>query len=230
VLKFVMLIMAAPFLCGAAFLLGYVILVALTIPQLPDWAQPGVEKWLFDIPQDSESSDNGLYGDTSVAFSGAVVWNDYTGPDSDIFGMPFWGSIKHWSDEYDKPLLGCLFHDPNYSDHTGADFPVNVGTPIHATLGGVVVWAGENGPWGNLVVIENGDYQVWYAHQESILVVPGQIVARGEVVGLSGNTGNSSGAHLHYGIKKRTGKDSFIWMNPHLFFTNDEVINIGCSD
>ncbi len=229
-LKFLMLIMAVPFLCEAVFLLGYVIIVALTIPQLPGWAQPGVEAWLFDIPQDSESSDNGSFDETSPAFSGAVIWNDYAGPDADIFGVPLHGPIKHWSETYDKPLLGCLFHDPNYGDHTGADFPVNVGTPIHATMGGVVVWAGENGPWGNLVVIENGDYQVWYAHQESILVVIGQIVSRGEVVGLSGNTGNSSGPHLHYGIKKRTGKDTYVWMNPQLFFNPDEVINIGCSD
>jgi murein DD-endopeptidase MepM/ murein hydrolase activator NlpD len=230
VLKFVMLTMTAPFLCGAVFLLGYVIIVALTIPQLPSWAQPGVKAWLFDVRQESENEDNGSYGDSSPAYQGAVLWNDYTGADADIYGLPLYGPIKHWSDEFDRPLLGCLFHDSNYSDHTGADFPVNVGTPLHATMGGEVVWASENGPWGNLVVIENGDYQVWYAHQDSILVALGQIVERGEVVGISGNTGNSSGAHLHYGIKKRTGKDSYVWMNPQLFIKADSVINIGCSD
>ena len=224
-----MLIMAAPFLCGVVFLIGYVIIVALTIPQLPAWAQPGVEKWLFDIPQDSEAGDNGVIDNTSPAYSsGAVPWDDYTGPDADIFGVPLWGPIKHWSDTSAKPLLGCLFHDPNYTNHTGDDFPVNVDTPIHATMGGKVVWAGENGPWGNLVVIENGDYQVWYAHQDEILVVPGQIVSRGDVVGLSGNTGNSSGPHLHYGIEHRTGPKSYVWVNPQLMFSSDDVILIGC--
>jgi murein DD-endopeptidase MepM/ murein hydrolase activator NlpD len=79
------------------------------------------------------------------------------------------------------------------------------------------------------VVIENGDYQVWFAHLDSIQVVPGQIVGHGEVVGLSGNTGNSTGAHLHYGIKQRTGPDSFVWLNPQLRFNLDDVILIGCS-
>lgn len=232
VLKFVMFMMAAPFLCGVAFLIGYVIIVALTIPQLPAWAQPGVTEWLFDIPQKTgrETSDNGTYGDSAPAGQGRVEWSDYVGPDGVIQGMPLWGPLKHWSDTYDKPLLGCVFHDPNYESHTGADFPVNEGTPIHATLGGEVVWAGQNGPWGNLVVVQNGDYQVWYAHLNSINVVPGQVVGYGDVLGNSGNTGNSSGPHLHYGIKQRTGEDTYVWLNPQLFFNLDDVINIGCSD
>ena len=98
------------------------------------------------------------------------------------------------------------------------------------TIATAHVAPGSRRPPHPLVVIENGDYQVWYAHQDSILVAPGQIVSRGDVVGLSGNTGNSSGAHLHYGVKKRTGKDSYVWMNPQLFFNADEVINIGCLD
>ena len=221
---------AAPFLCGAVFLIGYVVIVALTIPQLPAWAQPGVTRWLLDIPQNSETDDNGANDDTDPAYPGLVLWDDYAGPDGDIYGVPLWGPIKHWSDLYDKPLLGCIFHDPYYFDHTGVDFPVNIGTPVHATMGGKVVWAGENGPWGNLVVIENGDYQIWFAHLDSFLVSSGQIVERGEVVGLSGDTGNSSGPHLHYAIKQRTGKDSYVWVNPQLYFNLEEIINIGCSD
>jgi murein DD-endopeptidase MepM/ murein hydrolase activator NlpD len=52
----------------------------------------------------------------------------------------------------------------------------------------------------------------------------------GDVVGLSGNTGNSTGGHLHYGIKQKTGEKSYVWLNPQLFFTEGEFINIGCSD
>jgi murein DD-endopeptidase MepM/ murein hydrolase activator NlpD len=232
VLKFVMFMMAAPFLCGVAFLMGYVILVALTIPQLPVWAQPGVTEWLLDIPQpvDSEIGDNGTYGDSAPAGQGRVEWSDYVGPDGVIRGLPLWGPIRHWSNWHDKPLLGCLFHDPFYSNHTGADFPVYPGTPIHATMGGEVVWADYNGPWGNLVVIQNGDYQVWLAHLDAIHVVPGQIVGYDDVIGLSGNTGNSSGPHLHYGIKQRTGEDTYVWLNPQLFFDLNDVINFGCSD
>ena len=65
--RFSMIMMAAPLLCGAALVIGYVMLVVMTIPQLPEWAQPGVEQWLFDIPQYAETSDNGSIGDSSPA-------------------------------------------------------------------------------------------------------------------------------------------------------------------
>ena len=168
--------MSAPLLCGAALVIGYVMLVVLTIPQLPDWAQPGVEQWLFDIPQHAETSDNGSYGDSAPAGISAVPWEGYIDPESDIYGLPMTGPVQLWSTWYDKPLLGCVFHDPRYQSHTGSDFPVNEGTPVHTTIGGKVVWAGENGPWGNLVVVENNGYQVWLAHLSSIQVSPGDIL------------------------------------------------------
>lgn len=220
--------MTAPLFCGAALVVGYVMLVVMTIPQLPPWAQPSVEQWLFDIPQYSESSDNGMLGDSVPAGMSAVPWDGYVGPSAEIYGLPLIGPIQHWSTWYDKPLLGCVFHDAHYQTHTGSDFPVNEGTPIHTTLAGKVVWAGSNGPWGNLVVIENNGYQVWLAHLSQITVSAGDILQYGEVVGLSGNTGNSTGPHLHYGIKQKTGENSFVWLNPQNFFTPNEYIYIGC--
>jgi hypothetical protein len=101
---------------------------------------------------------------------------------------------------------------------------VNEGTPIHTTIAGKVVWAGSNGPWGNLVVVENNGYQVWLAHLSSIQVSEGEILNYGDVVGLSGNTGNSTGAHLHYGIAKDRRK-SYVWLNPN-FFTEDVYISL----
>ncbi len=228
--RFSIIMMAAPLLCGAALVIGYVMLVVLTIPQLPEWAQSSVEQWLFDIPQYAETSDNGSISDSSPAGLSAVPWDGYVGPESDIYGLPMIGPIQHWSTWYEKPLLGCVFHDPHYQTHTGTDFPVNEGTPIHTTIGGKVVWAGSNGPWGNLVVVENNGYQVWLAHLSSIEVSQGDILNYGDVVGLSGNTGNSTGAHLHYGIKQKTGESTYVWHNPQLLFSDDEFINIGCSD
>lgn len=217
--------MSAPLMCGAALVVGYVILVALTIPQLPAWAQPGVERWLLDIPADSETGDNG-----SLPAGGGVPWDGYAGPDADIHGVPLIGPIQHWSKWHDKPLLGCVFQDPYYKTHTGADFPVNEATPIHTTLAGKVVWAGPNGPWGNLVVVENNGYQVWLAHLSSISVSAGQVLGYNHVVGLSGNTGNSTGPHLHYGIRQQTGEKRSVWLNPQNYFTSDEIIRIGCSE
>jgi murein DD-endopeptidase MepM/ murein hydrolase activator NlpD len=228
--RFSIALMTAPLLCGAALVVGYVMIVVITIPQLPAWAQPGVEQWLFDVPQYAETSDNGSYGNSTPAGMSAVPWDGYVGLGAEIYGLPMVGPIQHWSEWYDRPLLGCTFQDPHYQTHTGSDFPVNEGTSVHATVGGKVVWAGSNGPWGNLVVIENNGYQVWLAHLSSIQVSEGQIINYGDLVGLSGNTGNSSGAHVHYGIKHKTGEKSYAWLNPQSFFTVDEYISIGCSD
>ncbi|MBI5353971.1 MAG: M23 family metallopeptidase [Chloroflexi bacterium] len=230
IFRFAIAMMAAPLLCGAALLIGYVMIVMLAIPQYPEWAQPDIEQWVFDIPQNAESSDNGSYGASSPAGPSAVPWDGYVGAESDIHGLPMAGPVQHWSKWYSKPLLGCGFHDPHYESHTGNDFPVNEGTPIHTTLSGKVVWAGENGPWGNLVVVENDGYQVWLAHLSSIEVSQGDILQYGDQVGLSGNTGNSTGGHLHYGIKHKTDAGSTVWLDPRLFFTQDEFITIGCSD
>lgn len=230
ILRFTIAMLAVPFVCGTAFVIGYVILVALTIPQLPAWAQKSVTDWMLDIPQHSESADNGSRPPSSAAGISAVRWAEYVGSKSSVHGMPMKGPIQHWSTWYDKPLLGCVFHDPSYESHSGVDLPVNEGTPIYTTIAGQVVWAAENGPWGNLVVVENDGYQVWLAHLSSIEVSEGDVLEYGDLIGLSGNTGNSTGGHLHYGIKHRTEAGSFVWLDPRAYFTEDEIIPIGCSD
>ena len=229
--RLLVFILILPFLCGVAMVVSYVLFIVLTIPQLPAWAQPAAYEWLFDIPQYAETSDNGANStgeSSSPAGPSAVPWDGYIGPGSEIYGVPLYGPLQHWSTTYDKPLLGCVFHDPRYQTHTGVDFPVNEGTPVHTTLAGKVVWAGPNGPWGNLVVVENNGYQVWFAHLSAISVSVGNILEYGDVVGLSGNTGNSTGAHLHYGIKQKTGENTYVWLDPQMFFSEDEVIYIGC--
>jgi len=88
--------------------------------------------------------------------------------------------------------------------HVGIDFGVPLGTPVAATLDGVVVFADYDAGWpsyGNLVVVCNGPVCALYGHLSQILVSVGQRVAAGDVVGLSGNTGTSSGPHLHYEVR-----------------------------
>lgn len=83
--------------------------------------------------------------------------------------------------------------------HNGVDFVLDVGTPILATGPGRVDAAGYEGPNGNRVSVDHGyGYRSVYAHLSKIHVKPGDEVVRGQVVGLSGNTGRSSGPHLHY--------------------------------
>jgi murein DD-endopeptidase MepM/ murein hydrolase activator NlpD len=194
----------------------FVSLIGLVIPQMPAWAQEGVTAWLLGTPQPtaSEISDNG-----ATAGGVGVGWHEYTDPrDSDApHGLPL----------EDPVYLGCLFHDPNYTNHTGVDFPAASGTPVYTTMAGKVVWAGPNGPWGNLVVIENNGYQIYLAHLLVIHVSEGQLVQHGDLVGEVGNTGNSTGPHLHYGIKKRTDGGQ-VWVDPVAYFGGAEYIKVQC--
>ncbi|KES07482.1 peptidase [Streptomyces toyocaensis] len=93
------------------------------------------------------------------------------------------------------------------SKHSGQDYAVPTGTPVLATHGGTVVKAGGNGAgdgpaYGNAVVIKHGNKTYsQYAHLSSVNVKAGQIVKTGQKIALSGNTGNSSGPHLHFEIR-----------------------------
>lgn len=102
--------------------------------------------------------------------------------------------------------------------HAGMDFTAKVGTPIHATGDGKVIFAeyATNG-YGMHVIIDHGyDYQTLYAHMSKIDVKKGQQVKRGDELGLIGNTGLSSGPHLHYEVHK--GGEP---VDPVNFFFND---------
>ena len=205
-----------PLFCGALFVVLFATFVGLTIPQLPAWAQGGATAWLLGTPQPagSETSDNGsLPAGVGVGWEGYVDLED-PGPPR---GLPLAGTV----------YLGCLFHDPAYSDHTGVDFPANEGSPVYTTMAGLVVWAGPNGPWGNLVVIENNGFQIYLAHLTTIAVTQGQVVQFGTYVGAVGSTGNSTGPHLHYGIKQQT-EGGQVWLNPVAFFSGADYLQVPC--
>ncbi|MFD3628751.1 M23 family metallopeptidase [Streptomyces sp. NPDC058698] len=93
------------------------------------------------------------------------------------------------------------------SKHSGQDYAVPTGTPVLAAHGGTVVKAGGNGAgdgpaYGNAVVIKHGDKTYsQYAHLSSVNVNAGQVVKTGQKIASSGNTGNSSGPHLHFEIR-----------------------------
>lgn len=85
--------------------------------------------------------------------------------------------------------------------HTGLDFPAPTGTPIAAAAGGVVVSTDTHPEYGKLLVIDHGSGLVTrYAHASRILVAPGDIVRREQVVAEVGNTGRSTGSHLHFEV------------------------------
>lgn len=88
--------------------------------------------------------------------------------------------------------------------HRGIDVATTFGTPIVAADSGTVTVAGwpDNGGYGLRVVIDHGNgYQTWYAHLSKLSVSAGQRVNRGDVIGLEGSTGRSTGPHLHFEIR-----------------------------
>nr|WP_275941264.1 M23 family metallopeptidase [Planosporangium flavigriseum] len=103
-------------------------------------------------------------------------------------------------------------YDPYYNRwqlHAGVDIAAAnmVGQAIYAAADGRVVTAGANGGYGNYTCISHGSYQgqdlsTCYAHQSAILVSVGQSVRRGQVIGRVGNTGASTGPHLHFEVRR----------------------------
>jgi murein DD-endopeptidase MepM/ murein hydrolase activator NlpD len=102
--------------------------------------------------------------------------------------------------------------------HYGQDFEVPYGTDVYATGAGTVIESGWNsGGFGNYIVIDHGyGLQSTYGHLSDIKVTKGMSVKRGDLIGLSGSTGTSSGPHLHYQIEQ-FGEHK----NPINFFNND---------
>jgi murein DD-endopeptidase MepM/ murein hydrolase activator NlpD len=86
--------------------------------------------------------------------------------------------------------------------HEGVDYMVPDGTPIHASAGGVVVYADTHPQYGNMVEIDHGNQVITrYAHASKLLVKVGQMVRRGQEIALSGSTGRSTGPHLHFEVR-----------------------------
>lgn len=102
--------------------------------------------------------------------------------------------------------------------HNGQDFRVPYGTEVYATGDGKVIESGWNsGGFGNCIVIDHGyGFQTVYGHLSDIKVTKGQVVKRGDRIGISGSSGLSSGPHLHYQVEQ-FGKHE----NPINFFNND---------
>jgi murein DD-endopeptidase MepM/ murein hydrolase activator NlpD len=85
--------------------------------------------------------------------------------------------------------------------HSGIDFVTPAGTPIIATGDGVVIKAGQDPAYGNMIEIAHGDgFVSKYAHNSKLFVKPGQTITRGQLIANSGSTGRSTGPHLHYEI------------------------------
>ena len=104
---------------------------------------------------------------------------------------------------------------PNSEFHSGIDIGARIGTPVKAPAPGVVIFAGQQGEYGVTLIIDHGNNtRSLYGHLSRLTVAVGQMVKRGDLVALTGNTGRSSGPHLHYEIQVKgqpVNPHSYIW-------------------
>lgn len=97
--------------------------------------------------------------------------------------------------------------------HKGLDIAVPFGSDVRSAAQGTVIFAGQKGGYGNCVIVSHGNgLATLYGHLSSILVSPNQQIKVGEVIAKSGNTGRSTGPHLHYEVHKNNTP-----VNPRLF-------------
>ena len=114
-------------------------------------------------------------------------------------------SAKNLGISFIRPTSGVVtsrFGSRWGSTHTGIDVGAPTGTPIKAAAGGTVIFSGWKGTLGKLVVISHGNgVQTYYAHCSSLLVSSGDTVSAGQLIAKMGNTGRSTGPHLHFEIR-----------------------------
>ncbi len=100
--------------------------------------------------------------------------------------------------------------------HQGVDIAGPEGAGIYATAGGIVTWAGERSGYGKMVEIEHvGGYRTRYAHAKSVKVRLGQMITKGQQVAVLGNTGRSTGPHVHFEVLKNG-----VHLNPVVFMNS----------
>ncbi len=108
------------------------------------------------------------------------------------------GGFGGWT----RPISGYSWVQGFYAGHSGVDLAAPVGTPVYAALGGTVIFQGWNSfGYGYLIVLAHGPFTTVYGHLSDIYVRCGQSVSPGQTIGASGNSGNSSGPHLHFEIR-----------------------------
>jgi murein DD-endopeptidase MepM/ murein hydrolase activator NlpD len=115
------------------------------------------------------------------------------------------GPIKHGTGRFIYPINGTFTSPFGYRWgrlHAGVDLAAPIGTPIHAADGGTVRYAGWMDGYGNYTCIQHtATISTCYGHQSAIGVRVGQAVRQGQVIGAVGNTGHSTGPHLHFEVR-----------------------------
>lgn len=161
---------------------------------------PGESLWTiarqFDISMDVIAEENALVNPDLVKPGMSLVLPG---------AKPEFGYKDRISKNFISPINGRIssYYGPRWGKiHEGIDWAVNVGTEVRAARSGKVVYSEWSSGYGYTVVIEHQKgIRTLYAHNSKLLVYGGQWVERGQVISLSGNTGRSTGPHLHFEIQ-----------------------------
>jgi hypothetical protein len=128
---------------------------------------------------------------------------------------PVSGHISRGFGKHSDPFTGQL------RQHEGLDIVNRVGTPVVATADGKVIKRGWQGDYGWMVVLDHGHgYQTAYGHLDSILVKKSERVTRGQTIATLGNSGRSTGPHLHYEVRVNGSP-----VNPYRFILPEVIID-----
>jgi murein DD-endopeptidase MepM/ murein hydrolase activator NlpD len=161
----------------------------------------------YAVPVETLTSANGLTASSTI-FAGdrilipgvtTTFWDDVVRLSNGVpsrFIWPLEGEVVSTFGWRIHPVLENRHH------HDGIDLDVPEGTIVHAAAGGEVYFYGEQPGYGNVLILEHADgYFTMYGHLASAIVSPGRYVEMGQEIALSGNTGISSGPHLHFEIR-----------------------------
>jgi len=161
----------------------------------------------YAVPVETLTEANGLNA-ASTIFAGDRIlipdastsfWDDVVRLSNGVpsrFIWPLEGEVVSTFGWREHPVLGNRHH------HDGIDLDVPEGTIVHASAGGEVYFYGEQPGYGNVLVLEHSEgFFTMYGHLASAIVAAGRYVEMGQEIALSGNTGISSGPHLHFEVR-----------------------------
>jgi len=161
----------------------------------------------YAVPVEALTEANGISASATIFAGDRILIPDVTATfwdaavrlsngEASRFIWPLEGEVVSTFGWREHPVLGHRHH------HDGIDIDVPEGTIVHAAAGGEVFFYGEQPGYGNVMILEHADgYFSMYGHLASGIVSPGRYVEIGQEIALSGNTGISSGPHLHFEVR-----------------------------
>lgn len=180
------------------------LLLTLTVCILIAMGKGGFQKNLdyflrgeADLPQ--------FFSDVSLSYRNNLTYPDFIFPLNGTITSPFGERIN--------PLNG------QQELHTGIDLDINAGTEVRASSDGTVIKTATDERFGNYIILQHNDvFSTCYAHLEKWLVQEGAIIKQGDTIGIAGESGNATGKHLHFEIRKKEQR-----MNPLAFLPKNEA-------